>query len=401
MHILGNPFNRIDWDFLARLATDKTPESITHDYKGRFPDSRDAEGKARFLKSASAFANTSGGIFVFGIDTSTEPWTIGLTSLDEDKDVLSLQNLMRSGVDPSLHYVEPAKIEGHDGQKILLLAIPRSLAAPHELNENYGGGYWRRNQRGNYPMGVTELRRAFEESDRWRLDALQFLDERISFVKEGALEAGLTGASGGGAQGLFFHLLPLGRLGELVDTSALLSFAEKRVLGWAGEGGAIMRPNVDGWVWFRSIDGERRHMQLFRNGAFEYYADLTLYKARSDLSYLEGGWLDAGLVTIAEKAFDWARSVELTGPFVLSIRLLGATKLGVRYGSRGVLTRGFDRHTIAPPVIVIDESPENLAGALRPILDSLWLAAGARSDPHFDAEGKWTPSGDAFQFQPV
>src|SRR4051812_19922736 len=106
MHILGTPFDDIDIDFIARLIDERVPESLTHDYKSRLPDRRDVQAKQRVLSSAAAFANTSGGVFVVGVDGSD--WALpGLREFDEDQDVLRVKDLLRSGIDPWLPRATP------------------------------------------------------------------------------------------------------------------------------------------------------------------------------------------------------------------------------------------------------------------------------------------------------
>ena len=227
MQILGTRFDDIDFALLEQLRADEVPESVTHDYKSKLPDTRDDAGKARLARVASSFANTRGGVLVIGFDETVAPWTIpGLPNFDADRDVARVEQILRSGIEPPIPGVRYRPLYRPDGPSVLLVGVPRSLAGPHRASNDF----WRRNSRGSEPMTVAEIREAFVEADRWLTEAEAFhalrgkiglggVGETVSPEFARPLHTAPQHADYPGA--LILHLVPLGRLHDVWRPRAL------------------------------------------------------------------------------------------------------------------------------------------------------------------------------------
>lgn len=65
-----DPFKNIEltWDWCLSLLNRNIYEGINIDFKELFYDLESVDGATTFLKHVSAFANTSGGDIIFGIN---------------------------------------------------------------------------------------------------------------------------------------------------------------------------------------------------------------------------------------------------------------------------------------------------------------------------------------------
>jgi hypothetical protein len=388
MRILGTPFEDIDAAFIERLVSDRIPESVTHDYKSHLPDPRNYDAKHRLLASASAFANTLGGIIVFGVDAPIgQPWKDdGLANFDEDRDVLRLKDLLRSGIDPWLPRAMPRILRRVDRDPFLLLGIPFSLAYPHAVSATYQSGFWYRDDRGNHPMSVSQLRAAFLGADKWREEVESFRQDRVEFTRGPVIPLNWNEGV------MLLHVLPLGRLKTTLDMPALIP-AWREYFHPKGEQIRVeARPNLDGWLvvdW--GSKGSDRYIQIFRHGGVEFC--WTLANFRDDAKApLDGARLEEELVGWLERIFTWLDAAAIGAPFAVCVSIVNAHGCRLMNQGRRVTGPGggFDRERVLIPAFVLEgHFPSDASVACRELLNELWQAAGWDRSPHYDGD-RWT-----------
>ncbi len=387
MRILETHISQIDWNFLSMLVRDQVPESRTHDYKAKLPDRRDLAAKTRFLKSISAFANTAGGVLLFGIDSETGgAWTIpGLSDFDLDKDVASLNNLLRSGIDPNLPATEMNCISGPDGQQVLLLGVPRSLVAPHQVVDSYDGKFWARDHRGNYSMTVQDLRQSFQEYETWQREADMFLNERLRKITEDTVHPGVNASRGS----IVVHVLPLGRLRAQHNLASLVN--SWKAYTEMGGSASVIRHNVEGWITLGLGYSENHaYTQVFRNGGTEKLWTLSKFSAGT---YLQGYLLEQEVSEHVARTLACLGTVGVSPPFIVGLTFLNVFEKKFVVGNDRFhnYTLGFDRSHVKLPGFVIETVCSNIYGMLRPLFDSCWQAAGWDESPLFNKDGTRKP----------
>lgn len=101
MRVRGKLLRDVEPSDIVDLVTDGAPETVTLDYKEKITDAQE------FAKDVAAFANTSGGVLLYGIAERPEDVerirleTVGVEKTGAD-DLLRLEQVIRDHTDPHL-----------------------------------------------------------------------------------------------------------------------------------------------------------------------------------------------------------------------------------------------------------------------------------------------------------
>lgn len=131
-------FNKITLDYIKAEMLGKQFENNWLECKRKErPEngSVDIGDKARFAKCLSGFANTGGGVVIFGLDARKENGVdaiIGLVPINDLRQFeSSLRELESRIVERNIVGVEYASIETEPGKGLLVVYIPQSPSLPH------------------------------------------------------------------------------------------------------------------------------------------------------------------------------------------------------------------------------------------------------------------------------
>ncbi len=158
-----------EWEVedIERLIADGVQESLTLDYKGRDAlDKRKPNWKSDLSKDVSAFANSAGGMIIYGV---TEVGNLA-TAIDEGydpKDLTreSIEQVINSTIQPRIDGIRIKQIvlnRNNPGNVIYVVAIPQSKKAPHMACNNI---YYKRFNYQSVPMEDYEVRDVMHRTD--------------------------------------------------------------------------------------------------------------------------------------------------------------------------------------------------------------------------------------------
>jgi Putative DNA-binding domain len=272
--VIPKPISDIQRSDIDGLVTNQVHEMKTLDFKRNLPGTADSD-KVRFLANVASFANTSGGDLVFGVEESggIAVNALGVTCSDTDKEVLRLEQLIRTGLEPRLPRIDIRSVSVGPGREVIVVRIPHSLAGPHRVSFN--SKFYGRNSAGRYELDVSELRAAFTGFDTLGEKIHRFRVDRVIKIADGetpvSLQAGPTMA---------LHLIPLSAFTtrRFIDISAnervWITFAPL----FSSSTGFNYRINFEGWVNFdghmdfgagTNAKPSHSYVQLYRSGIVE------------------------------------------------------------------------------------------------------------------------------------
>lgn len=383
MRLFGKPYSQITSQDIDRLLDEKVRESKTLDYKESLAGSSDAE-KRGFLADVSSFANTIGGIIIFGIQEERDevgnklgiPAVVkGLEDFRGDEDIRRLENIIRSGLEPAFGNFWFHSVK-HNDKQLLLLAIGRSTFAPHMVSFKNDSRFFLRSNTGNQQMSVLELRHAFSEYRDWIQKAEAFRNDRIVGFDGRPHPPNLQWV-----RPVFVHVIPLGRAGEPVSMKnvAAVSSRFSRLLE---EDLCATSYNLEGFVIYDSSDHSSWYAQFFRDGTLEiYYSNFTQVTNDGTVQF-NPYWCEHSVIRAIDAYNAIGKEIEVAAPFFVSLSMLRMKGVGIlppRNGHHWMVRnreKKFASDSIDLPGITIESENVSSVVALKPLFDMLWQAAG-------------------------
>lgn len=371
---------------LGALVAAQVSEGTYLDLKRDLPR-LDGGGRHEFLADVSAFANSSGGDLIYGIDEDGEGRAISLVPLpgNPDEEARRFQDVLMNGIEPRVPGLQVQAVPVADGF-ILVIRVPQSWAGPHRVKSNQH--FFIRENGRKRQLDVPEIRGLFLRSDHQGQRVRDFRTERLGKILAGEAPHRLVpGAL------LVGHFVPTqAALGAvIVDPIPYIRNRALPVLSTTIPGARV---NVDGALVVRNArpEGTHGYSQLFRNGYFETVKVLNYPNGeRAPLGSLSYEKEFIALVTrLRAEYVHLGIGTEMT--CMVSILDANHVELGLdRWRHMLDDHQGhFDRKTLVLPDVLLpsDLAPEQ---ALRPIFDLVWQSAGMDRSANYNAEGEWAP----------
>jgi hypothetical protein len=390
-------FEDITFADVANLIEAAYAEDHEIDYKLALPEfqKRADDDRKELCKDVSAFASAGGGDILFGIeegrDANNKPTGIPIKATGvaiENLDSLQLRWLgfLDSGLDPRLIPKRRFRtIDVPDSEnKILLLRVPRSIAAPHMIKET--GRFYVRHGSQSSPLNTSEIRGAFELAEGWARRVRTFRDERIArFVGED------RPVRVDGDAHMLLHIVPFstGDRAQIVNLSVFESTSVRALGAGLSQYSIFHTFNVDGLLATtedpnKSVYG---YQQFFRDGSVE-----LAVTAESSIS---GGII--GLDGVEERTInavsELAPLLAKAGaiyPFAVVLTLSGVRGLKARQEPyefpRPLVPMTRDLVSLNDVVIASEPNHDALDAAFKPMFDEMWQCFGRRASPRYKAK---------------
>lgn len=369
--MLPYALDAIDEASLNSLVENQVSERSDLEFKRDLPGRGDEDVK-EFLADVTSLANTQGGDLLFGMNEAdgVASQLVGLETGDPDAEILRLEGSLRSNVAPRLIGVRSHWIPLANGRGALLMRVPGSMNAPHQVVFKNSRRFWGRSSRGKYEMDVHELRHAFTQSEELPLRFRQLHEQAIAMARGTdmpfAVQAGPT---------------------AVISVAPLGLFRENRRIAIARDQ-AVVPFRHDGYNGTDMIEGVLLHGAPNRETGEVFSFALTHRSGRLDCAFPIGGlreghhgqelrlvWptlFEEGLLEMTRATQNRLGQFGLEGPWVVL-----ATVIDVE---------GFvvieDRHFASAPAfrnqallgqLVLDRIEEE---GLRPVVENLWLLFG-------------------------
>lgn len=344
------------------------------------------ERKNEFLKDVSSFANTAGGVIVYGVNTRRAPNNdtgipidaCGVSVHDNWAALLAqLTEIVRDNLRPQFVSINLQPVDMADGKTVLVLGIAYSLAMPHMVWLDKDGRVWRRTESGRYQADIEEIGRMIEERWSSRSEVEAFRDARREWARHLSYPNTNT----------LLHIVPAGRLDRIMDLRPHV-LGMKKLTPFPASDDA--RFNHDGVIidGYRMSGGNARagHLQWFRHGGIELLT--TQYHGVEQPNATLSAYALSSLVQerVPPILQYMVEKLDRDPPFALMITLNGikGRTIGDAPGAswhRANVPHAFEVEVLGLPTLRIDAVTDDFSQLVQPVLDVLWQSAGYWAAP--------------------
>jgi hypothetical protein len=376
MHLYSKRPNAITEKDLEELKIQEVPEDSQIDYKRELPKKH-----SDLAPDIVAFANTSGGYLLIGIEEGTGdkkgiPINIcGISIKSKDEVRLSLENAMRDSIEPHVSGMEIEFINVDTDKVVIAIRIPQSWARPHLARHRAHA----RNSAGTYLMDITQLRSMFAVGSSVGDKARRFHLNR--FVEIAANNWTINLLEGAG---FVIHVIPF----KSLDIGFAIDLPDKEGSDWPAwvfdrMYSSDRRLTVDGFcIWEVGNDGAYYGAMLFRNGIYEAIDRLGLFVASEKMKISGNDFETAILKGIKNKIHQLAK-LNVEPPFLIFCSGYGLEGCQVIRGeSLFARNRPIDRNQIHLPEVLIESLEDDIDKKLEPLIDGFWQAGDHQKSPN-------------------
>ncbi|MBL4571672.1 MAG: ATP-binding protein [Gammaproteobacteria bacterium] len=380
---------------IEALVDSQVPESRHLDYKQTLPEGND-NAKRDFLADISAFANSGGGVILYGISeaivegrkTGCPGKVVGCPNISVDEEILRLENIARGSIAPRIQ-LEIAHVAG-TSPPVIALRVRRSWNAPHMVTFKKSSRFYARNSAGKYRLDVGEIRTAFLASEELPRRLRDFRVDRLARIGAGDCPVPMDESAK-----LVLHVVPAGAMGageQLAPERAAEQRGNLQPMGASGYGG---RYNFDGYLVHGGLhEGKSNsYVQVFRSGVFEAVLGRLLSEEK-DGTMLASLYYEKMVIQMTSGISKSIRALDLPGPYFVMLTLLGVKGARMAVERRRVRDEWhpFDRNILVIPEVVLESMDVHPAEVLRPAFDAVWQSAGFERSYNYDEHGSWAPS---------
>ena len=378
--------------FLVQVCEEQWPETQTLEFKAILP-LIDEDARQEFRKDVCALANADGGDLVFGISEKVGRANaiLAINGVNADATKRRLQQILESKLEPRIHGIQFHACPIATGGFVLVLRIPSSYEGPHRFGPIAEHRFPIRNDTSTTDMTYDQLRNTFGRESTLLEKAAQFRARRVSRIVSGEtprkLAAGVIMA---------VHIVPMCGLAGRSNVDVAGIAASFDMLQLETNSSWKRNANLDGVVMYpyENPNGEDCYSQIFRNGCFEIVKNVKFDpQPGTGPPWVVGQWIGEHLKSGFQAYLTAAPKMEIQGPIVLSLSLIGTAGTTLTLGSRSATKHPIVENQLDIPEVLLDGTSEDLDSDkfIRPIMDVLYQCYGRTKCDFYDANGKWTP----------
>lgn len=392
--MIPKPLQSIVEADLLDLIGSKAEEGVQLDFKRELPKD-DHDGRKAFFSDICAFANTSGGDLIYGMNevegvaTNLIPQTLPTSP---DGYVLKITSSIRDRIEPALHGVHIHPVALSNGGYALVIRVQRSFSGIHRYKAD--GQFYIRRSRSNEPLDVPGIVNRVADQLGREDRVTSFFSRRYTNIL--ANEHSLQLSAG---PKLVVHIVPARDFlsGEQVDLESISMNENMPFLNDSGNHSE--RRTFDGRAFFDAHESNADYFTMFmQSGVVEACRDLIPSYWPDEHKKIDLGYVEESVLKFlsAFQTGDFAR-ISTGLPFIVRVALLGTNDLPYTSGARVDLSR----HAYGVPVrqplavltlpeILVEGDGVDLAHEMHGTFLRMWHAWGYSKSYHYVMkEGKW------------
>jgi hypothetical protein len=391
MAITNATLDELSESDLSEMVTDGVSESLHIDFKEESYGNSDSD-KRELLKDVSAFANANGGHIVIGVKevAGVASELIGIRPSDIDAEVLRLEQIIRTGIEPRVPGCRLRSIRLKSGANAIVVRIGRSWRLPHRVSAQNSNRFWIRNSGGCHEASMDELRSLFGQNTAAVDYARRFRDERVALIQRGTGPRPLVGNGR-----LVFHVVPHSAVLTANAPDIEQIYKHHQAFWPLGSMSNSSRFNFEGVINERGGDANHGYTQIFRNGIVEA-TKANIVRVTNGGRGIPGLGLEKHFFERYASYIDGLKAIGIDPPLIVMLTLEGVS--GAYYHVKNDMfmddPMAFDRDVLYLPDCMISEygPPESYHAAIRPAFDALWNAVGFSRSQFFNQAGLWVGS---------
>jgi len=378
---------------LEELVSNRTQESLRLEYKSTMYGSNDSQ-KKELLKDVSALANSQGGHLVIGIEEKkgVAEKLVGIVCDDSDKLNQWIEQILRSGLQPSLVGFKIRIIEVEDSKFAVVLRVPKSLRPPHRVAFKGYNRFYARNSSGVHQPDVEELRTMFNFSMEFINRARSFRDQRVALICSGEEDDPVIDEGK-----LIIHVIPFSSFGgtETLDVGRIKQLQNH----FRPISSRYNNPyfNLEGLRMRWGIaDGNTGYTQVYRNGTIEAVNAHITQKTDSDGAVISAVVWEQNILDAVNNYVAGLVKLGISGPVTVMICLEGVEGARYVYNNNAMVFDEFEDQVLPSGVLKLPEgvmdnysSKLDVDRAMKPALDALANAAGLEKCRFYNEENEW------------
>jgi len=268
----GKSIHELEEADILALREKEIGESRVLDYKREMYTSGDAD-KRDLACDISAFANSSGGFLIVGVECDEEAnKPTEITGIDKSNAESRIESVCLDRIDEPLSHgrdyrLQPVSLSSSD-RVVLVIQVFESLRAPHMVSFQKQRYFYIRHGRQSRPADINDLRAIFEKVEGYMNKAEAFINER---------KAHQNNPNGDGLGWITFSVVPLAMRKTLVRVGGdtLSWFRRTNLHQRARHGGCPvagnLRPSKNGFSYIEkaALGKVKTRVDVFRNGTVE------------------------------------------------------------------------------------------------------------------------------------
>lgn len=324
------------------------------------------------LSELCAFANTSGGDVIYGIEENKDGYPIKVVGVkidSLDKKMQRINHLVKNGIEPRIPNIEIKYINLSKNIYILIIRVTKSWNSPHRVisNKNFYG----RTSSGKYPLDITEIRTSISASDSLSEKISKFRSERIIKIAGGDTYVPMNN----GAK-VILHLIPLSSFDSRNIISIPNQIRQLEKFWPLGSTGMNYKINLAGHICYSGglRENSYSYTQVYRTGTVEALYSFSHYDNEKIIHILHIE--NELLVKINEYIAQLVR-LGVSFPILVFISFTGIKGYKLAFERHGADENLPSKHdTILLPEIIIDNLGVNYKAEIKPSIDIFYNAFG-------------------------
>lgn len=387
--VIDKDIDDISLEDIRYLVDNQVPEGISLDYKVKNYEPTSG-GKKELLKDVTAFANSSGGDLIIGIEDDKYNQAKTLVGIETDNiaaDVNRLEQVIYNGIEPRLNTVKVKYIE-YNNRYIIVIRVGASPLFPHMVSFQKTNKFYIRKSDKNILLDAYELKNIFLKSENIAQNIRNENKKIIAkvFSNETILPLNIS------IPKIIINFIPYNLDVNIINLQNIeLDFPEQRI-------------NFDGVLGYKTNqNGIESYCQLYRNGTIEFVSTSnkvflkivnpydTLNKEEINVISGNKNGYEYFLIKKCIYFYNFLKKLNIELPIYMFITIIDAKGYRIFYnGANSIkLTNSIDRDMLELPEVEIKYYDMDIKKLAKDTINMIWNACGEEKSINFNQNGEW------------